>query len=153
MNKDSRRSSMSFIWPKSSTWNNRSPGRASFSRRCSMQGLASSRVVREVRVFGLLIAIELEIEGWPRRWLRKRLASFYLLGMLRHDDFPVFAGLCQYEPSVIKITPPLSASPEEIRQACATIVDVLSRPLYKVARAGARRPHQVTLYSYWKKNP
>ncbi len=55
--------------------------------------------------------------------------------MLRHDCFPVFAGLCQYEPNVIKITPPLNASPEEIRQACATIVDVLSRPLYKVVGA------------------
>ena len=98
-------------------------------------GLASSKIVRDVRVFGLLIAIELNIDGWPRRWLRKRLASLYLLGMLRHDDFPLLAGLCQYEPNVIKITPPLSASPAEIRQACATIIDVLSRPLYKVVGA------------------
>ena len=75
------------------------------------QGLASSRIVREVRVFGLLIAIELNVEGWPRRWLRKRLASLYLLAMLRHDCFPVFAGLCQYEPNVIKITPPLEREP------------------------------------------
>ena len=52
--------------------------------------------------------------------------------MLRHASFPVFAGFCQYEPNVLKITPPLDVSPQEIRQACATIIDVLKRPLPRV---------------------
>ena len=92
--------------------------------------------MRDVRVFGLLIGIELDTRRWPRRWLRKRLAAFYLLSMLRHERFPVLAGFCQYEPNVLKITPPLNVSPDEIRQACATIVDVLRRPLHKVLAAG-----------------
>jgi acetylornithine/succinyldiaminopimelate/putrescine aminotransferase len=99
-------------------------------------GLASGKIVRDVRVFGLLIGIELDARRWPQRWLRKRLAALYLLSMLRHDQFPVLAGFCQYEPNVLKITPPLNASPDEIRRACATIVDVLSRPLHKVLAAG-----------------
>jgi acetylornithine/succinyldiaminopimelate/putrescine aminotransferase len=99
-------------------------------------GLASSKMVREVRVFGLLIGIELDTSPWPRRWLHKRLSSFYLFSMLRHERFPVLAGFCQYEPNVLKITPPLNVSPEEIRRACATIVDVLNRPLRKVIAAG-----------------
>ena len=99
-------------------------------------GLASNKNVRDVRVFGLLIAIELDISRWPHRWLRKRLSSFYLLSMLRHGDFPVFAGFCQYEPNVLKITPPLNVSPDEIRRTCATIVDVLRRPLHQVLAAG-----------------
>ncbi len=56
--------------------------------------------------------------------------------MLRHEQFPVFAGFCQYELNVLKITPPLNASSDEIRQACATIVDVLKRPLHRVLAAG-----------------
>ena len=48
----------------------------------------------------------------------------------------MLAGFCQYEPNVLKITPPLNVSPDEIRQACATIVDVLRRPLHKVLAAG-----------------
>ncbi|MGO9924286.1 MAG: aminotransferase class III-fold pyridoxal phosphate-dependent enzyme [Isosphaeraceae bacterium] len=99
-------------------------------------GLASSKIVREVRVFGLLIGIELDTRRWPHRWLQKRLSSFYLFSMLRHQHCPVLAGFCQYEPNVLKITPPLNASPDEIRQACATIVDVLRRPLRKVLAAG-----------------
>jgi acetylornithine/succinyldiaminopimelate/putrescine aminotransferase len=95
-------------------------------------GLASNRIVREVRVFGLLIGIELDTGQWPLRWLRKRLSSFYLLNMLRHAEFPVLAGFCQYESNVLKITPPLNVSHDEIRQVCATIIDVLSRPLYRV---------------------
>ena len=117
------------------------------------QGLASSRVVRDVRVFGLLIAIELKIEGWPRRWLRKRLASLYLLGMLRHDSFPVFAGFCQYEPNVIKITPPLMREP---RRDSSGLRHDRRRPVAAALqgrRGSARRPDQATLYSYWKKNP
>jgi acetylornithine/succinyldiaminopimelate/putrescine aminotransferase len=100
--------------------------------RLLQDGLASSRFVRDVRVFGLLIGIELETRRWPRRWLRKRLSTLYLFSMLRHERFPVFAGFCQYEPNVLKITPPLDVSPDEIRQACATIIDVLERPLLKV---------------------
>ena len=96
------------------------------------EGLDSSQRVREVRVFGLLIGIELETGCWPRSWLQKRLSSLYLFSMLRHATFPVFAGFCQYEPNVLKITPPLDVTPDEIRQACATIVDVLERPLSKV---------------------
>jgi acetylornithine/succinyldiaminopimelate/putrescine aminotransferase len=95
-------------------------------------GLASSEFVRDIRVFGLLIGIELDAAPWPRRWLRKRLSSIYLFSMLRHANFPVFAGFCQYEPNVLKITPPLDVSPDEIRQACATIIDVLRRPLPRV---------------------
>jgi 4-aminobutyrate aminotransferase-like enzyme len=92
--------------------------------------------VRDIRVFGLLIGVELDTRRWPHRWLRKRLATLYVFSMLRHSRFPVLAGFCQYEPNVIKITPPLNASPDEVRQACATIVDVLRRPLHRVLAAG-----------------
>ena len=49
--------------------------------------------VRDVRVFGLLIGIELETRRWPRSWLRKRLSTFYLFSMLRHAAFPGIRGL------------------------------------------------------------
>ena len=88
--------------------------------------------MRDVRVFGLLIGIELD----RRRWLGKGRAALSLLAMLRHPRFPVFAGLCQYEPNVLKITPPLDAGPDEIRAACRTIVEVLDAPLPKVLAAG-----------------
>jgi acetylornithine/succinyldiaminopimelate/putrescine aminotransferase len=102
-------------------------------------GLAPINTVRDVRVFGLLIAIELDACTWPRRWLRKRLSALYLLAMLRHERFPVLAGFCQDEPNTLKITPPLNVRPEEVVQACQTIVDVLGRPLQKVLLAGLGR--------------
>lgn len=101
-------------------------------------GLGSNKIVRDIRVFGLLIGIELDTRRWPQRWLHKRLSSFHLFNMMRHHQFPVLGGFCQYEPNVLKITPPLNASPDEIRQLCATVIDVLNRPLPSVLAAGLR---------------
>jgi acetylornithine/succinyldiaminopimelate/putrescine aminotransferase len=96
------------------------------------EGLASCKAVRDVRVHGLLIGIELDTARWPRRWFRKRLGSFYLLAMLRHRPFPLLMGFCQYEPNVLKLTPPLSITPKEVRQVCSTITAVLKQPFYRV---------------------
>jgi acetylornithine/succinyldiaminopimelate/putrescine aminotransferase len=100
------------------------------------EGLASCRAVREVRVHGLLIGIELHTSRWPGRWIRKRLVWFYLLAMLRHPRYPVLVGFCQYEPNVLKITPPLTVAPAEIRNVCATITEVLRRPLHRLLATG-----------------
>ena len=102
-------------------------------------GLAPLKGVRDVRVFGLLIAIELDARRGPRRWLRKRLGASYLLAMLRHERSPVLAGFCQYEPNTLKLTPPLNVSPEDIDRACETIVATLGRPLSRVVAAGLAR--------------
>ncbi|MHB1556105.1 MAG: aminotransferase class III-fold pyridoxal phosphate-dependent enzyme [Isosphaeraceae bacterium] len=100
------------------------------------ESLSSSRHVREVRAFGLLIGVVLDAGRLPRRWLGKRLAAFVLLAMLRHPRFPVLGGFCQYEPNVLKITPPLDAGPDEIRATCRTIAEVVNTPLWKLLAAG-----------------
>jgi acetylornithine/succinyldiaminopimelate/putrescine aminotransferase len=89
------------------------------------EGLASCKAVREVRVHGLLIGIEL----YTRRWLGKRLPSLYLYSVLRHRRFPALVGFCQCEPNVLKITPSLTIASEHVRELCSTIIDVLHRPL------------------------
>src|SRR5262249_32749630 len=71
------------------------------------KGLASCKAVRDVRIYGLLIGIELTTDLWPLRWFKKQIAFIYLLGMLRHQPFPLLVGYCQYEPNVLKLTPPL----------------------------------------------
>src|SRR5262249_12937344 len=103
--------------------------------RLLADGLAGCKAVRQVRVYGLLIGIELDARRWPRRWFRKRLFWFYLFGMLRHPRYPVLVGFCQYEPNVLKITPPLTVAPAEVREVCATIVEVLNRPFYRLLAA------------------
>jgi acetylornithine/succinyldiaminopimelate/putrescine aminotransferase len=96
------------------------------------EGLDSCKAVREVRVFGLLIGIELNAARWPQRWFRKRLYSLYLFSMLRHRRYPVLVGFCQYEPNVLKITPALTVAPQEIREVCATITEVIKRPFHRL---------------------
>jgi acetylornithine/succinyldiaminopimelate/putrescine aminotransferase len=91
------------------------------------KGLASCRAVRAVRVYGLLIALELGTRNWPRRWFKKQAGAVYVMNMLRHRPFPVFMGYCQYEPHVLKCTPPLSITRYEVEQTCATIVHVCRR--------------------------
>ncbi len=120
------------------------------------KSLADCPAVREVRTYGLLIGIELECGGgspscqqadWPllsdnsrgiwgvqklvRRLLRKRLFWPYLSSILRHPRYPVLMGYCQYEPNVLKLTPPLTVAEDEIRDVCGTIVEELRRPLYR----------------------
>src|SRR5262245_2220384 len=55
----------------------------------------SCKAVREVRVYGLLIGIELDATRGLRRWFRTQLYQFYLFGMLRHH-YPVLGGGWQY---------------------------------------------------------
>jgi acetylornithine/succinyldiaminopimelate/putrescine aminotransferase len=83
-------------------------------------------------VFGLLIAIELDTAGWPRRWFGKQAGSVYALNLLRHRPFPVLMGFCQYEPHVLKFTPPLTITREEVHSVCETIRTVLRRPAYRL---------------------
>jgi acetylornithine/succinyldiaminopimelate/putrescine aminotransferase len=101
--------------------------------------LASCRIVREVRVFGLLIAIELNASRWPQRWFRKWLYQIYLASMLSHERFPVLVGFCQYEPNVLKITPPLTVGKSEIEQICITIGETLRRPFHQLLASVVRR--------------
>jgi acetylornithine/succinyldiaminopimelate/putrescine aminotransferase len=117
---------------------------ALFARRLREE-LAGCKAVRDVRVFGLLIGIELDTTRWLRRWFRKRLYSLYLFSMLRHRRCPVLVGFCQYEPNVLKITPALTMSAEDIDRACTTIVEVVRRPFYRLLAAalgGLLRPRR-----------
>jgi acetylornithine/succinyldiaminopimelate/putrescine aminotransferase len=94
--------------------------------------LAGCRAVREVRVHGLLIGIELATDGWVRRRLGKQLGPLYMLALRWHRPFPVLIGFCQYEPHVLKLTPPLSTTPEEVRHICATITTILKQSLWRI---------------------
>jgi acetylornithine/succinyldiaminopimelate/putrescine aminotransferase len=91
-------------------------------------GLTGCRSVRDVRVFGLLIAIELETRRGLHKWLGKQLGPAHVLNLLRHESFPVLVGYCQYEPHVLKLTPPLTITDQEAERMCDTVVDVLNRP-------------------------
>ena len=111
--------------------------------------LASCKAVRAVRAHGLLIGIELDPDGWWRRRLGKRLSAMYLLSMLRHRSFPLFIGFCQYEPNVLKLTPPLTTTPEEVRQVCQTIAEVLSRPLPRLIPSALTAMAKASLRRKW----
>ncbi len=92
--------------------------------------------VREIRIFGLLIGIELQVRG-PLARFGSSLASLYLLEMLHHPRFPLMAGFCQNERNVLKLTPPLTVDAEEIANICNTVTDALARPLSRLAMSGA----------------
>src|SRR5262249_34190822 len=101
-------------------------------KRLLMEGLAANMLVRDIRVHGLLIGIELDARRWPLCWFKKRIAFMYVLGLLQDKSFPLLAGFCQYEPNVLKLTPPLSIAETEVRQICATITAVLNRSPWKL---------------------
>jgi acetylornithine/succinyldiaminopimelate/putrescine aminotransferase len=100
--------------------------------------LASSKVVRNIRVHGLLIAIELDAGRMPLKRLRNLATWLPLFAMLRHQPFPLLIGYCQYEPNVLKLTPPLTITQDEVRQVCGTIAAVLNRSTYSLAFGALR---------------
>jgi acetylornithine/succinyldiaminopimelate/putrescine aminotransferase len=95
--------------------------------------LSSCKAVRAVRVFGLLIAIELNVANWFPKWMKKQVPFVYIYNLFFHSPFPVLVGFCQYEPNVLKFTPPLSITREEIERVCDAITTVLRTPFYKLA--------------------
>ena len=101
-------------------------------RQNSEKRLASCKAVRAVRVFGLLIAIELNTGRWLPRGIKKKIPSVYIYNLLIRSRFPLLIGFCQYEPNVLKFTPPLSITPEEIESVCDTIANIVRTPLYKL---------------------
>ena len=109
--------------------------------------LSTCKSVRAVRVFGLLIAIELNVKNWLPRWFKKQVPFVYIYNLFIHPSFPVLVGFCQYEPNVLKFTPPLSITREEIERVSDAIAVVLRTPFYKLVpralrarlAAGARR--------------
>lgn len=99
-----------------------------FSRKLHA-ALDDCPAVNEVRVFGLLMAIELNRDGWLRSRLQKMLFRFYFVGLLQDRELPMIMGFCQYKPYIMKFTPPLSVSDEEIDQIAAALKRVLNQPL------------------------
>ncbi len=94
--------------------------------------LADCPVVADVRCFGLLAGIELRVvSGSPRR-LQRAIWKLSLLAMVQHPTFPILAGFCQYEPNVLKLTPPLTVTHDELQSICATIADVLRRSAWRL---------------------
>lgn len=95
-------------------------------------------IVRDIRVFGLLIGIELDLKNSLVKKLGLNAAQLYLAQMLNHRKFPLLMGYCQYEPHILKFTPPLSVTSEEIEQACGTIADTLASSTVQLIGTGVK---------------
>ncbi|MCA9034772.1 MAG: aminotransferase class III-fold pyridoxal phosphate-dependent enzyme [Planctomycetaceae bacterium] len=93
-------------------------------------------IVREVRVFGLLIGIELDVHHTLIHRLGFNAVQLYLLAMMQHSLCPVMMGFCQYEPNILKFTPPLSVTPSEIDQISQTIADSLQKSQLQLLATG-----------------
>ncbi len=106
------------------------------------ESLRTLQVVRDIRVFGLLIGIELDLcrSLLPRLGLKP--AQLYLLRMMQDAKFPLLMGYCQYEPQTLKFTPPLNVLPEEISASVGTIRNALACSQAELLVRG--------LYSAWR---
>jgi acetylornithine/succinyldiaminopimelate/putrescine aminotransferase len=82
-------------------------------------------LVRVVRCYGLLIGIELNCGKSLIQRVGLNAAQLYLLQMMNHSRCPVLMGFCQYEPHILKFTPPLTVTEEEVVSVCKTIADTL----------------------------
>ena len=98
--------------------------------------LAGCPAVRDIRAFGLLIGIELASPGGASAWRTKLLAQLRLIGLMNARPSPLIVGFCQFEPHVLKLTPPLMIDKPEIREACRTLAQVLRQPASRLAGHG-----------------
>jgi acetylornithine/succinyldiaminopimelate/putrescine aminotransferase len=101
--------------------------------------LIASKLAREARSFGMLVGIELDVRSAARRWMKRTLPRCVLLALMNQPTFPLIAGFCQYEPHVLKLTPPLTITEDEIRSVCAALASVLQLPLRRLAASGVRQ--------------
>jgi len=98
--------------------------------------LSGIAVVKEVRCYGLLIGIELNCQNSLLQRLGLNAAQLYLLQMMNHRDCPVLIGFCQYEPHILKFTPPLNVTDPEVEAVCKTIADTLRTSTVKMLLTG-----------------
>jgi len=82
-------------------------------------------LVSDIRCYGLLIGIELNCRNSLIQRLGLNAAQLYLLQMMNHASCPVLMGFCQYEPHILKFTPPLTVTENEVKAVCRTIADTL----------------------------
>lgn len=107
--------------------------------RDSLQkALSGVGIVKEVRTFGLLIGIELNLDKtWIQR-LSLNAAQLYLLRMMQHRTCPLLMGFCQYEPNILKFTPPLTTTKDEVGRITQTISDALQTSSLTLLATGIR---------------
>lgn len=98
--------------------------------------IGNAPLVRDLRVFGLLIGIELDTSSsFPGR-AGLNVPQLVMLQMMNDPIFPLLMGFCQYESNVLKFTPPLTIRPEEIEMCCRTIASaVKTSPLKLITTA------------------
>lgn len=93
-------------------------------------------LVRDIRAFGLLIGIELDVSSSLPGRAGLNIPQLVMLKMMNDPVFPLLMGFCQYEPNVLKFTPPLSIRPEEVELCCRTIASaVKTSPLKLITTA------------------
>ena len=97
-----------------------------------------------------MIAIELETTGWLHGWFKGKAPSFYIYNLLARQPFPLLLGYCQYEPNVLKFTPPLSITSDEIEQVSETIAAALRLPPYKLLLPALGALATTSLRSKWR---
>lgn len=88
--------------------------------------------VRDIRCYGLLIGIELNCQNSLIQRLGLNVAQLYLLQMMHHASCPVLMGFCQYEPHILKFTPPLTVTEEDVATVCKTIADTLRASTFRL---------------------
>ncbi len=89
------------------------------------QVLADVDIVKDIRCYGLLIGIELDLQRTVAQRCGLNPAQLYLLQMTQHRNWPLLMGFCQYEPHVLKLTPPLTITEDEVELLTRTISDTL----------------------------
>lgn len=107
-------------------------------REALSRELDSISIVRDIRVFGLLIGIELRLDSTLLQKLKLNTSQLYLLQMMQHKTFPLLMGYCQYEPNILKFTPPLTITSEEIELTSRVIGDALRTSQFRMLSTGIR---------------
>jgi hypothetical protein len=90
------------------------------------------------------------MNGWLQRLFKGKVPSFYIYHLLQHPSFPVFMGYCQYEPNVLKFTPPLSITRAEIEQTSDAIAATLHTPFYQLLPPVLRALAAAYVRDKWK---
>ncbi len=95
-------------------------------------------IVEDVRCFGLLIGIELDLRNTVTQRFGLNTAQLYLLKMMQHHRCPLLMGFCQYEPNILKLTPPLTVTSDEVTEITQTISDALRTSWLRLLTTGVR---------------
>ncbi|MEM6821045.1 MAG: aminotransferase class III-fold pyridoxal phosphate-dependent enzyme [Verrucomicrobiota bacterium] len=100
--------------------------RGQFFAQQLYETIAKLDLVKEIRVHGLLIAVEMNVSQYNQKWMKKLVPRLIFINLVGHASKAILVNYNANNPATFKITPPLAVKEEELNVCCEALHEVMT---------------------------